>query len=172
MLVLVQQERDLVPAAVGEERAALVQGVAAEHDKTMDALRAMVASGSGSAIEAAQDTAVEIVDRAIGGLRLIVGAGFGGLVIFGLVLVLMLRRVGCAARSSIARPDPCSGRRGGERAGGEPLSGPFGLEKMRIVPGACHPLDLRVGPAGDQRLDRHPTVLTAETVDGTVGRFE
>ena len=94
---ILQLERELVLAAVGEEREALVRGVAAERDNTMDALRSMVASESRSAIEAAQDTAVEIVDRAIGGLRLIVGAGFGGLVIFGLVLVLMLRRIGRAA---------------------------------------------------------------------------
>ena len=94
---ILQSERELVLAAVGEEREALVRGVAAERDNTMDALRAMVASESGSAIEAAQETAVDIVDRAIGGLRLIVGAGFGGLVIFGLVLVLMLRRIGRAA---------------------------------------------------------------------------
>lgn len=91
---VLRTERELVLEAVSQEREALVRGVAVERDNTMDALRELVASEAETAIAAAQFTAVEIVDRAIGGLRLIVGAGFGGLVIFGVVLILLVHRIG------------------------------------------------------------------------------
>lgn len=91
---VLRTERELVLETVSQEREALVRGVAVERDNTMDSLRELVASEAETAIAAAQLTAVEIVDRAIGGLRLVVGAGFGGLVIFGVVLILMVRRIG------------------------------------------------------------------------------
>jgi hypothetical protein len=101
-----QTERELVLEAVSQEREALVRGVAVERDNTMDSLRELVASEAETAIAAAQFTAVEIVDRAIGGLRLVVGAGFGGLVIFGVVLILMVRRIGRSLdRGSSVPPD-------------------------------------------------------------------
>lgn len=106
---VLRTERELVLEAVTQEREALVRGVAVERDNTMVSLREMVATESRSAIEAAQVTAVEIVDRAMGGLRLIVAAGIMGLVIFGVVLMLMVRRFGRLLELRIQAP-PDSGR--------------------------------------------------------------
>ncbi|MDG2020739.1 MAG: hypothetical protein P8J59_02185 [Phycisphaerales bacterium] len=88
---VLQAEREVVLEAIAKERMALVEDLSRERDVTIKMLQDMIASQTDTAIEGAGNRAETAIDRAIGGMLLVVGVGLGGVIIV-VVLMRFLRR--------------------------------------------------------------------------------
>lgn len=91
---VIQSERAIVLETLAQEREALVLGVSEERDKTMDALRELVATEAEAAIEIARVTAVEVIDRVFVGMLVIGSVGLLAIIIAATIMIVMIRRLG------------------------------------------------------------------------------
>ena len=89
---VLQAERELILEAIADERVALVEDFSRERDVTIKMLQDMITSQTDTAIEAAGGRAETAIDRAINGMLVVVGVGFGGAVIIMFGLTLFIRR--------------------------------------------------------------------------------
>ncbi len=89
---VLQAEREVILEAIAKERVALVEDVSRERDVTITMLQDMIASQTDTAIEAAGSRAETAIDRAIGGMLVVMGVGLGGAVIIMVGLTLYIRR--------------------------------------------------------------------------------